>query len=118
MKVDFHSQLAISHLPNNAGYQAIILALRARVQDVEQQLSVPQKDWHEDIRLLQLWRGMKHSLDFLENLPREIGQKIDENVRNGDPTAVPFVGSADEMDTEYIKAALKGMYPTKPPPVF
>ncbi len=116
MKVDFNSQLAITQLPTHPGFLAIVSAFKARISDVESQLAIPQKDWNEDIRLLQLWRGLKHACHFLEQLPKEIASQIDQNIRSGDPTAVPFVGSADEMDMAYIVEALRGKYPQKPAP--
>lgn len=116
MKLDFQTQVAVTQLPSNAAYAALLESLRLRLRDIEQILATPQRNWEEDLRILGLWRGHKSTLDYLMFIPREIEGQLQAQEQAGNQGELPFFGTHDQLDVEGIKEGLKSPYPQRPAP--
>lgn len=116
MKLDFQTQVAVTQLPQNPAYNALLESLRLRLRDIENILATPQRNWEEDLRILGLWRGHKSTLDYLLYLPREIESQLQAQERAGNQSELPFFGTHDQLDVEGVKEGLKNPYPERPAP--
>lgn len=116
MKLDFQTQVAVTQLPSNAAYAALLESLRLRIGDIENILATPQRNWEEDLRILGLWRGHRETLRYLLSIPQEISAQLRAQEQKAEQAELPFFGTVNDMDTAAIKQALQSIYPERPAP--
>lgn len=116
MKLDFQTQVAVTQLPGNPAFMALIESVRLRLRDIENILATPQRNWEEDLRILGLWRGHRETLNYLLFIPQEISAQLRAQEQKAEQAELPFFGTVNDMDTAAIQEGLRNQYPERPAP--